>query len=107
MTVEEFNDNYKNGDILVVGEEWILIFYGTEETQYFPGMHPILYHALTHIDHGTTYGKIPPCSGIGRVEDECNSKVRYATNSEIDIILRRLESHGFKWDSENLILSAL
>lgn len=106
MTVDEFNTQYKNGDILVVGEEWVLIFYGIGEGQYpFEDRHTILYHAVAHIHNGSIYEKIPPGPGIGWVEDESNSKVRYATNSEIDIILRRLASYGFKWDSENLTLS--
>ena len=109
MTAEEFDSQFTNGDVIVVQSYisrtyWIVLLCGLgEEEQYFPGMHPILYHAVLDLHGGRVLGSIEEGrTGIGWVEE--SPSIRRATNEEKDLLFKNLEREGYEWDDNNLRL---
>ena len=107
MTVEEFDSQFTNGDVIVVQSYysrtyWIVLVCGLgEEERYFPGMHPILYHAVLDLSGDILFGSVEEArTGIGWVEE--SPSIRRATNEEADLLFKGLEREGYEWDKENL-----
>lgn len=98
MTVEEFNNTFKEGDILRI-RQWILIFSRTGSDEFHDGYHAIEYHALYStnnphmIETRTSYG-------IGFVESGSNQEARFATNQEKKEFYNALATKGLAWDED-------
>jgi hypothetical protein len=98
MTVEEFNDTFKEGDILRI-RQWILIFARIGGDNYHEGYHPIVYHALWDMDL-PFWIEVMTSPGIGYVESGDNQQVRFATNQEKKEFYNALAVKGLAWDED-------
>lgn len=94
---------WKNGDILVKDENWILIYGGYCTRERIGDV--LVYHAIW--DMGC-YACLGLGVGIGCIYENINNHIRYATNKEIDTFLNWLITK-FKayWDFENRALKSL
>ena len=101
MTPEKFLSKYKDGDVLVMDEQWIIIFAGLREPMGILNSttKAIVYHALMDMrDNG--YIALKKRTGIGYTKDYGDGEVRLATNRETDKFFRALESLHAKWDAD-------
>ena len=101
MTAAEFNSQFKAGDILVVGEEEVLILFAElSSIASDTPIHILKYHALMYKDD-TSFIKInmPPRPGLGLIEHY--KKIIKAPNARKKIFFDALEKKGLRWDAEN------
>ena len=98
MTVEEFNNTFKEGDILRI-RQWIVIFYRTGDDTFHQGYHAIEYHAIFNT-YRPSMIEVRTSPGIGFVESGNNQQVRFATNQEKKEFYNALAGKGLEWDED-------
>lgn len=98
MTAEEFNSQFKAGDVLVVGTQEVLILFA--ELDDSRPNHLLKYHALMYKDDTSfIIINIQPRPGLGFIEDY--KKIVKAPNARKKIFFDTLEKNGLRWDAEN------
>ena len=98
MTVEEFNNTFKEGDILRI-RQWILVFSRTGSDEFHNGYHAIEYHALYSTNNPHMI-EVRTSYGIGFVESGSSQEVRFATNHEKKEFYNALAVKGLAWDED-------
>lgn len=107
MEVTDFITQFKNGDILVLGnnDHWIVIYSHVRDAMANIRKHAIMYYAVANLN--SPYITIPEevRPGIGYVEDY--AKARLANNEEIQKLIARMEAKGKTWDFEHKAIANL
>jgi hypothetical protein len=86
---------FKEGDIIVFDEYWIIIYAGLKEEN-----KAIKYYAVSVMEDGYLNIRQSVSTGIGCYREDRNA--RYATMEETHAFFEKIEKRGYRWNSGEL-----